>query len=107
MVAEVELEAVAKALVGSKRGDLRASLLQAGDVGARQALAAHLVVKHVHAHTGAGSLHKDIAGAVTQAVVVDHVKMEQDVVCCLSDSRKDAVEGRFPVNQQFHLVAMR
>ena len=89
MVPEIELEPVARALSGMELVNFDPRGAELVDVGARQIVAADLVVEEAHPDPGLGPLDQVGLELAADAVVVDDVVLDQDVL----PGRIDALRG--------------
>ena len=105
VVAEVQVQPVDAAADGRLHRD--AGGPQPVDVGARQAVAADLVVQQVHPHAGGGALQQPRAQFPAHAVVAQDVELDQHVVAGRGDALEDRPEGGSTVDQQRGAVAVR
>ena len=104
VIPEVELEAVAAALLRVELVDLGPRGAEFVHVGTREVVAADLVVQEAHPDPGLGPLDEVGLELPADPVVVDDVELDQDVLPGGVDALEDALEGGVPVHQELHGV---
>ena len=105
MIPEVELKPITPPLGRLERTDLHTSRPQFFYIAFRQPAAADLVVQDEDTNPGICAFDQCLLDAPAEAVVVDHVELEQDVLAGPGDAFENAVEGRVTVNEQLCAVA--
>ena len=105
VVAEVDLEPVARPLSGVEVEHLGPGVAKLLLVLLRQILAAHLVVQEVDAHSFPGLCQQVLLHLGTQLVVLHDEELEQDVVARPVYSLEDAGKRRLAVDQKLGLVS--
>jgi hypothetical protein len=107
MVTKIDLESIRFALARVEAADVHPGRTQFIDVTSRQIVAADLVIKHVTAHARARLFHENVFQTSPQVVVVDDIKLHENVVPRFRDALEDGAEGRVAVDQQLRVIPMR